>query len=389
MNPSDAGPRWPHAIVLLLVVTVIVGGAVLWPSSTTIEGQQPAAEAERAEVVGERGIACRAPSARDCHRLDLRVLTGPEKGTRTFLRIGDSLSDPHVDVGDELRVVKNEIPEGALVAGIDPYTFSDFERRIPLVWLALIFVVVVLLVGRSRGARALVGLAGSLAVVFGFIVPAILDGEPPAAVALVGALAIMLVTVVVTHGVGPKSVAAILGTTASLMVTVALGAFFVQLAHLTGLSSDASTLLLAGREDLSLEGIILAGLVIGALGVLDDVTVSQASTVLALRRANAKLSARQLYRRGLAVGQDHASATVNTLVLAYVGAALPVLLIFNGSGASVGDSVNSELVAEEIVAMLAGSVGLMTAVPLTTALAAWLAVRLRPEKLSDVHAHSH
>lgn len=389
MNPSDAGPRWPYAIVLLLVATVIVGSAVLWPSSTTVEQQQPAVDTERALVIGERMIACRVPQATDCHRLDLELLSGPNKGMRTFLRTGDSLSDPEIDVGDELRVVKNPIPEGASATGIDPYTFSDFERRLPLVWLAVIFVVVVLLVGRSRGARALVGLASSLVVVFGFIVPAILDGEPPAAVALLGALAIMLVTVVITHGVGPKSVAAILGTAASLMVTVALGALFVQAGHLTGLSSDASSLLLAGREDLSLEGIILAGLVIGALGVLDDVTVSQASTVLALRRANAMLNARQLYHRALAVGQDHASATVNTLVLAYVGAALPVLLIFNGSGASVGDSVNSELVAEEIVAMLAGSVGLMTAVPLTTALAALLAVRLQPEELSDAHAHAH
>jgi uncharacterized membrane protein len=370
-------------------MVVAVGGAILWPGSTTVEGQQAAADAERAEVVGARAIACRAPEAHDCRRLQLELLAGPEKGQRTFIRTGDALSDPKVDVGDELRVVKNAIPEGASPEGIDPYTITDFERRMPLVWLAVIFVVVVLLVGRSRGARALVGLAGSLAVVFGFIVPAILEGEPPAAVALIGALAIMLVTVVVTHGVGPKSVAAILGTTISLAVTVALGALFVELAHLTGLSSDASTLLLAGREDLSLEGIILAGLVIGALGVLDDVTVSQASTVLALRRANARLSARELYRRGLAVGQDHASATVNTLVLAYVGAALPALLIFNGSGARFGDSVNSEQVAEEIVAMLAGSVGLMTAVPLTTAFAAWLAVRLRAEQLSDVHAHVH
>jgi len=251
-------------------------------------------------------------------------------------------------------------------------------------------VAVVLVIGGIRGVRALVGLAASVGVVFAFIVPAILDGRPPAVVALVGAMAIMLSTVVLTHGVGAKSLAAILGTTASLVVTIVLGAAFVQLAHLTGFSSDASALLLAGRTDLSLEGIVLAGLVIGALGVLDDVTVSQASTVLALRKTDVALTARELYRRGLEVGQDHASATVNTLVLAYVGAALPVLLIFGGGGTSLGDALNSEPVAQEIVAMLAGSIGLMTAVPLTTALAAWLAVRLSPDALADAaHLHVH
>jgi uncharacterized membrane protein len=374
---------------VLLGLLVTAAAVVMWPGPVDIGSQQAAIDAERGEVVAVRSIRCRAPQAQDCRRVEVRLLTGREAGQTTQIRSGDSLADLAADVGDEVRLVANAVPEGADVAGLDRYTITDFERRMPLLWLALGFVAVVLAVGRIRGARALVGLAGSIAVVFGFIVPAILDGRSPAAVALVGALAIMLVTVVLTHGAGPKSVAAILGTTASLAVTIALGAAFVKLAHLTGLSSDASTLLLVGRDDLSLEGIVLAGMVIGALGVLDDVTVSQASTVLALRKANAALSARQLYRRGLEVGQDHASATVNTLVLAYVGAALPVLLIFSGSGARFGDAINSEPVAQELVAMLAGSIGLMTAVPLTTALAAWLAVRLRPELLADEHVHAH
>jgi uncharacterized membrane protein len=232
-------------------------------------------------------------------------------------------------------------------------------------------------------------LAASVAVVFGFIVPAILGGAHPAAVALAGALAIMLVTVVVTHGVGIKSVAAVLGTTVSLVLTVLLGAAFVELAHLTGLSSDASSILLAGRDDLSVQGIVLAGLVIGALGVLDDVTVSQASTVLALRHANPSLDLRALFGRALRVGQDHASATVNTLVLAYVGASLPVLLVFGDNGISAGEALNSEPVAQEVVAMLAGSVGLLAAVPMTTWLSAWLALRVEPSQLRDQALHAH
>ncbi|MDQ3632522.1 MAG: YibE/F family protein [Actinomycetota bacterium] len=384
------GPtRWPAVVVAVIAVAVAAAMVLLWPGAGETATQRVASAAERGKVVAVRALRCRAPEARDCRQLDVELLTGPESGLTTQIRVGESLSDSAADVGDEVRVVQNDVPAGVDEALIDRYTINDFERRQPLLWLAIGFVVIVLAVGRVRGARALAGLSASVTVVFAFIVPAILDGRAPAAAAFVGALAIMLVTVVLTHGLGAKSVAAILGTTASLCVTVGLGAMFVQLAHITGLSSDASTLLLAGREDLSLEGIVLAGLVIGALGVLDDVTVSQASTVLALRRANAELSMRQLYRRGLDVGQDHASATVNTLVLAYVGAGLPVLLIFSGSQARFGDAINSEAVAQEVVAMLSGSIGLMTAVPITTAIAALLAVRLRPEALPDGHLHVH
>jgi len=380
--------HWQQIVVAALACLVAVGALLLWPTGDPPGTQAQSQGAERGEVVGSGSISCRS-QATSCRRVDVEVLTGPRAGSITQIRTGDSLSDPRPEIGDELRIVRNDVPAGTPSGAIDEYAITDFERRMPLLWLAMIFVTVVLAVGRARGARALLGLAGSVVVVFGFVVPAILDGRSPGAVALVGAMAIMLVTVVVTHGPGPKAVAAILGTTASLGVTVGLGAAFVELAHLTGLSSDASTLLLVGREDLALEGIVLAGLVIGALGVLDDVTVSQASTVLALRRANMTLGVRELYRRGLAVGQDHASATVNTLVLAYVGSALPVLLVFSGGGVGFGDAINSEPVAEQLVAMLAGSVGLMTAVPLTTALAAWLAVRLRADELTEEHGHLH
>lgn len=364
--------------------------AVLWPGDKRdASGNRPSSDVERGEVTGSRPVRCTAPQATDCRDISVRLLTGADAGLTTRVKVGESLSEPRPDVGDELRLVKNAVPQGAPTDGVDPYTITDFERRAPLLWLALAFVAVVLLVGRMRGLRALLGLGGSVLIVFGFVVPAILEGASPVAVALTGALAIMLVTIVVTHGPGVLSVAAILGTTTSLIVTAGLGLTFVELAHLTGLSSEASTLLLAGREDLSLQGIILAGLIIGSLGVLDDVTVSQASTVLALRRADGQLGLRDLYRAALRVGQDHSTATVNTLVLAYVGAALPVLLIFGSSSVRVGDALNSERVAEEIVSMLAGSIGLLAAVPLTTLLASWMALRLRPEGLPEGHVHVH
>lgn len=239
--------------------------------------------------------------------------------------------------------------------------------------LAIAFVALVIVFGRLRGALSLVGLIGSLGVVLVFVVPAIRDGEPALAVALFGSLAVMLVTIALAHGLGAKSLTAMLGTAASLLLVVALASGFTELTHLTRFSSEEATILAASGSQISVQGLVLAGMVIGALGVLDDVTISQSSTVMALRAANPALSTRELYSRAIDVGRDHISATVNTLVLAYVGAALPVLLIFSSGGIGFFDAANPEIVAKEIVAMLVGSIGLIAAVPLTTGVAALLA----------------
>jgi uncharacterized membrane protein len=283
------------------------------------------------------------------------------------------------------------VPEGAQIGGqpVDRFSFADFERRSPLLWLTLAFAAIVLIATRWRGARALVGLAVSLGIVVLFVVPAILEGSPPLVVATAGALAVMLVTIPLAHGGGPLAIAACLGTAVALLVTVLLAELATDLAHISGFATEEVTLLQAGGSGLSVQGLLLAGIVIGALGVLDDLTVSQASTVLALRRANPALGARELYRRGVAVGHDHIVATVNTLVLAYVGAALPVLLVFSLADTGFLDAVNGEVIASEIVATLVGSIGLIVAVPVTTALAATLAARLTAEDLDGVHAHPH
>jgi len=272
---------------------------------------------------------------------------------------------------------------------VDPYGFSDFERRTPLFWLTLIFAVLVLFTARLRGLRALLGLGASLAIVVLFVVPAILDGRSPAAVALVGAFAVMFATIPLTHGLGAKTIAACLGTAVSLGLTLVLANLFVDLTHLSGMASEEAVFVQASARDVSLTGLLVAGMLIAALGVLDDLTVTQSSTVLALRRANPALGFTRLFRSALDVGHDHITATVNTLVLAYVGAALPVLLVFHLASVPVGDAVNFEIVAAEIVGTLVGSIGLITAVPVTTGLAALLALRLEPSTASDVHSHAH
>jgi uncharacterized membrane protein len=295
------------------------------------------------------------------------------------------------DVGDDVRVYKNEPPPPEVIASgvqYDPYSFSDFERRPPMIGLALMFAALVLLTGRWQGLRALGGLAASLAVVVLFVVPAILEGSSPTLVAFFGALAVMFVTLPLAHGIGPKTIAASLGTVASLTLTLTLAHTFIGFTHLSGISSEEALWLRATQGALSLQGLLLAGMVIGALGVLDDLTVSQSSTVMALRRANPKLGFRSLFRSALTVGHDHIAATVNTLVLAYAGASLPVLLIFSLANTPLAEAINFEAVAEAIVAMLVGSIGLIAAVPITTALAALLATRIEPASLGHAeHAH--
>jgi uncharacterized membrane protein len=220
-------------------------------------------------------------------------------------------------------------------------------------------------------------------------VPGILNGKPPVTMALVGSLAVMFVTVLLAHGSGPKSVAALLGTTAALLLTAGLAAFFTHLSRLTGLAGDEAFALRLADPSVSLQGLLIAGMIVGALGVLDDVTVSQSSIVLGLRAANPEIGYRELFRRAMHVGRDHVSATVNTLVLAYAGSSLPVLLVFASGALGLGQAVNLELVAEQVVATLVGSIGLIFAVPATTVLAVLLAMRLPRDQLEGAAAHGH
>jgi uncharacterized membrane protein len=379
------------AAVALAVVTV-AGLALLWPGeveSQVAQGISVESEKAKVERVDER--FCAGFASQRCQFVAARIESGDESGKRVELQLDAGGFDPDVDPGDEIRVAKApKPPEGAPAVAGTGYTLYDFERRQPMLILALLFVVVVVVFARWRGALSLAGLGISLGLVLVFVVPAILDGKSPLLVALTGSLAIALTTIPLAHGWGPKSLAALLGTAGSLILTTLLALLFTNLTHLTGLSSEEAIFLQIGNADVSLQGLLLAGMVIGALGVLDDVTISQASTVLALRRANPALTLRRLFALALDVGRDHVSATVNTLVLAYVGAALPILLVFSAADLGVGDALNLEVVAKEIVATLVGSIGLIAAVPITTGLAALLALSVEPAELTEeAAAHAH
>jgi uncharacterized membrane protein len=377
------------AILVAIALLTLVGIVLLWPSgeNSSVEVAGIAGDSLAAEVVRAERVPCPGGGAEECVQIGVE-LDDPPPGVPASgtIDLGSAEFNPDISVGDGVRVSAEAPPPG----GEASFGLVDFERRGPLLWLALAFAALVVVFGRLRGGLSLVGLLASLAIVMVFIVPAIRDGSEPVLVAVVGALGVMLVTISLAHGLGGKSAAAMLGTSASLSLVALLALLFTELAHVTGFSSEEATLL-ASDSAISVQGLLLAGMVIGALGVLDDVTVSQASTVMALRSANPGLSVGELYRRAIDVGRDHITATVNTLVLAYVGASLPVLLIFSAGDVGFLEAINAEVVAGEVVAMLVGSIGLIAAVPITTGLAALLAARL-PERVVAAeaeHGHAH
>jgi uncharacterized membrane protein len=275
--------------------------------------------------------------------------------------------------GQRVRLAVSEQP------GQPPYyNIQDLERGRPLLALAILFVLAVVAFGRWQGIRSLVGLGLSFVVIVGFVVPAILHGHGPVLVAVTGAMAIMLVSLYLSHGTGPKTTAAVVGTALALGLTALLAIAFVAAASLTGLASDEALSANFAVGGLSLRGLLLAGIIIGGLGVLDDVTMSQASLVAELHQANPTAGFAALVGAALRVGRDHIAATVNTLFLAYAGAALPALILFVTGQDSLGTVVTAELVAVEVVRALCGSVGLIAAVPLTTVLAALVATEEPP-----------
>jgi uncharacterized membrane protein len=240
-------------------------------------------------------------------------------------------------------------------------------------------------VGRWQGLRALTGLVGSGVILVAFVVPALLRDETAVLVALTGTVAIAFLALYLAHGVNPTTTVALAGTLVSLLVIVLLALTTAEMMRLSGLADADAQALRVTAQALDLRGLLVAGIVVGALGVLDDVTVTQVSTVAALRRANPKMPRPALYLEAMRVGRDHVASVVNTLVLAYAGAALPLMLLFSQGNRPVGRILTSEIVAVEITRMLVGSIGLILAVPITTALAA--AVLSGREDLHAGHSH--
>ncbi|MGQ4329999.1 YibE/F family protein [Streptomyces hayashii] len=385
------------AILIPFGVAVLVGLVVLWPggapahertgvgfdrqtqqatvtkvvsvgcASVNASGDTPTGDTSTAE-----GSSAQQQAKGTCKRATIRVDTGDDKG-RTFTEIIQPDQTRQLDQGEKVVVAYEPSAPKDL-----QYSVTDVNRRIPMSVLAGIFAVAVVVVGRLRGVMALVALAISFLVLNFFVLPAILQGSNPLVVAVVGSSAIMLIALYLCHGLSARTSVAVLGTLVSLLLIGILGSVFIDWAALTGNTDDNTGLIHGLYPSIDMSGLLLAGIIIGSLGVLDDVTVTQTSAVWELHEANPSMGRRGLYRAGIRIGRDHIASVVNTLVLAYAGAALPLLLLFSIAQSSVGAVANSELVAEEIVRTLVGSIGLVASVPVTTLLAALVVSADRP-----------
>ncbi len=273
------------------------------------------------------------------------------------------------NVGDKVIVTYSKDFEGK-----DMFFITDYVRRASLLWLFLIFIVLTVIVARWRGVASVIGMAFSFLVIFLFILPMISSGNNPVEIAILGSLVIIPVTFLLSHGVNKKTIVAIVGTIIALIITGILASIFVEASKLTGFASEeAGFLQVAKGGTMNMKNLLLAGIIIGLLGILDDITISQSAIVFQLKKANEKLKFGELYKKAMNVGQDHISSMVNTLVLVYTGASLSLLLLFSDNPRPFLEVINYEIIADQIVRILVGSIGLILAVPITTLIAALVA----------------
>lgn len=379
--PAGDTPPAPPRVRRILIATVVplfvlavVAAALLWPRDQPAPAD--AGDAARhdgtvTQVVQEEcPVQPETPTSvptGPCGTVTVRVADGPDAGKEVTTPIPAGPGAPTVEVGDDIVLVVLTDPDNP---ALSEYNIADHQRGQPLIWLVALFAAAIVGFGRWRGLAALGGLAASFAILLTFVLPAIRGGESPLLVAVVGAALIMFVVLYLTHGVNTQTSVAVLGTLASLVLTGVLGAAATAATHLTGYGSEEATTLSFVQSGVDLHGLLLAGIIIGSLGVLDDVTVTQSATVTELARANPTLSRLQLYRAATRVGRAHIASTVNTIVLAYAGASLPVLLLIVAAGQAVTNTLTSEFIAQEIVRSAVATMGLIAAVPITTALAA-------------------
>jgi uncharacterized membrane protein len=302
-------------------------------------------------------------------RVPITIISGPDKETEMELDFDIRENTPGVarlEVGDKLVVGKS------MIAGEEIYYISDVYRLHGLWTMLAIFFVLIFILARWAGVRALLGLMVSFGIIIWFIIPRIMDGQNALVVGFIGTIAIATMSLYIAHDFRSRTSIAFVSTIITIFISLLLAIFFTNMMHLFGLGSEEAFFLQTSPGTiLNLRGILLAGIIIGTLGVLDDITTAQAAVVEELHLANPSFDAKGLFKRGSSVGREHIISLVNTLVLAYTGASLPLLLLFQVYERPTWLILNSEIIMEEIVRMLIGSIALALAVPLTTYLASW------------------
>lgn len=394
--------KWIIGFLAVIAVLTVAGVLTLWPNgdnrqeildeARTIGLSFELLNAEVVTVINDVCSYSTPADPQDCRTVDIIPNGGPEAGEiRTLNEFNlAQIGIPDVEVGDSIVI--------GFVPDQNFYFFVDVERRIPIVALLVFFILVVLAMARARGGLAILAMASTVIVIVGFIGPSILDGNSPLLVAIVGASLIAFTSLYFTHGFTPTTTVALAGTMMSLLITLGVSQIFFNWAGFTGFGNEAGVALGQLIPGIDLSSILLAGAVLGALGALDDITITQVATISELHEQNPKMSIRQLFTSGIKIGREHIASTVNTLLLAYAGASLPIVLL---SSARLNEDnldrpsetlsedlgpisnlyrffeqqlniANTEEIAVEVIRTLCGSIGLVAAVPATTALAAIL-----------------
>ncbi len=366
------------AVLIPVALATIIGLVLLWPSGTS--DAQRAAERyfpdgtlyPTGEVVAIQPYECGGPPSGGgeeggpliCATATLTMEDGPEANENVRVELPPDVYAAGVEPG--VRLVLSRAPGNG-----DPdefYSFNDFARGFPIAALALAFAVAVIAVARMRGLASILGLSFAFVILLKFMLPALLAGSSPVLIGLVGSSAIMLVVLYLAHGFSARTTTALLGTLFGLGMVTALGAIGQSAARVTGVASEENVVLAGFAAELDLSGLVLCGIIVAGLGVLNDVTITQASAVWELHQVSPDLSAKTLFASAMRIGRDHIASTVYTIVFAYAGASLPLLLLFEVYQRPVLDIVTSGVIAEEVVRTLVGAIGLILAVPVTTAI---------------------
>ncbi|MBN1582609.1 MAG: YibE/F family protein [Anaerolineae bacterium] len=305
--------------------------------------------------------------------IEVEITSGAMKGQRVDIEHGGMvLSTKSSQLRADMRVVINhtEGPAG------ERWYISSIVRHTPVLALTILFVIVTVGTGHWTGLRSLIGLAFSILVLVRFILPRILAGQNPVGVSIIGALILMAPSLYIVYGWKGKTHAAVLGMSVSLISTWLLAAAFVSWTMLSGFSDESmGFLVVATQVELDPRGLVLAGIILGTLGMLDDIAIGLASAVFELAGANPDLPWQALFKRSMVIGVDHFASMVNSLMLAYVGASLPLFLLLTIYQEPLGFTLNRELFVEEIVRTLVGGIGLMLTGPITSLIACWMVKR--------------
>lgn len=330
-------------------------------------------KAEVVSIVEEKKVEDESGNVYNQQNIKLNVLDGNFKGREVFYYgIGDiQMASSHdYQVGDKVIVNYSQNSDGE-----DMFYITEYDRSTKLYYLAAIFALSIILVGRLKGFRSLLALAFSFFIILKFIIPKILAGFNPVLISVSGGIFILLAAIYLTQGINRKAHLASLSLFFSLLITAALSVFFTKITRLTGFTSEETLYLLELENvQLNFQGLLLAGILIGVLGVLDDTIISQISTVEQIKKANPGLAKSKVYFMSLKVGVDHITSMTNTLFFAYAGVSLPLLILFSAGGTpfmTFSQAINQEIIATEIVRTLVGSIGLILSIPIANYLATY------------------